>query len=203
MKKNLSQVISIALHPVFIPIWFAIILFNSGYFLNAFLPNAFFKSYIWLLIIIMVIIPTIIILFSYHLGLIESVHSSIPIERIKILLIILVSSFILYFFLKRLHIPIFYLLPIRLTIILTTLLCIFSSFMNVSIHSAGWMNLFTSLYILQYRLIEINIFWIIVIIPILWGLAAQARYVVGKHNRLQIFMGAFLGIITGLSVFMV
>lgn len=63
--------------------------------------------------------------------------------------------------------------------------------MNVSIHSAGWMNLFTSLYILQYRLIEINIFWIIVIIPILWGLAAQARYVVGKHNRLQIFMGAF------------
>lgn len=98
MKKNLSQVISIALHPVFIPIWFAIILFNSGYFLNAFLPNAFFKSYIWLLIIIMVIIPTIIILFSYHLGLIESVHSSIPIERIKILLIILVSSFILYFF---------------------------------------------------------------------------------------------------------
>ncbi|MDI6834049.1 MAG: hypothetical protein QMD02_09445, partial [Bacteroidales bacterium] len=157
MKKFFSQTLSFVLHPIFIPLWFAIVLINSGYFLNSFLNINFYKYYIWLLFIIMIILPIIIVIFSRQLELIESFDSSIPIERIKILLIILLASFFLYFFFQKLNIPLFYLLPVRITIILTILLAIFSSFMNVSIHSAGWMSLFSSLYVLQYKLIEINI----------------------------------------------
>ena len=200
MKKFISQTLSIILHPVFIPLWFAIILMNSGCFLNSYLNIDFFKSYIWLLSIIMIILPIIIVIFSRQLGLIESFDSSIPIDRIKILLIILLASLFLYFFLKKLNIPLFYLLPIRITIILSILLAIFSSFMNVSIHSAGWMSLFSSLYVLQCRLIEINIVWIIVIIPIIWGLACYARHLAGKHNSLQLISGGILGALTGLTI---
>ena len=167
MKKFISQTLSIILHPVFIPLWFAIILINSGYFLNSFLNINFYQSYIWLLSIIMIILPIIIVIFSRQLGLIESFDSSIPIDRIKILLIILLVAFPILF--QKFNVPLFYLLPIRISIILTILLAIFSTFMNVSIHSAGWMSLFSSLYVLQYRLMEINVVWIIVIIPILWG----------------------------------
>lgn len=200
MKRFISQTLSFVLHPVFIPLWFAIVLINSGYFLNSFLNVNFYKSYLWLLIIIMIVLPTIVIIFSQQLGLIESIDSSISIDRIKILLIILLSGFFLYFFFKKIHIPLFYLLPIKISIILTILLVIFSTFMNVSIHSAGWMSLFSSLYVLQSRLIEIHILWIIVIIPILWGLACYARYLAGKHNSLQLFTGAILGVLSGLSV---
>ncbi len=201
MKKFISQTLSIILHPVFIPLWFAIILINSGYFLNSFLNINFYQSYIWLLSIILIILPIIIVIFSRQLGLIESFDSSIPIDRIKILLIILLASFFLYFFFKKLNVPLFYLLPIRISIILTILLAIFSTFMNVSIHSAGWMSLFSSLYVLQYRLMEINIVWIIVIIPILWGLACYARHLAGKHNTLQLIAGGIIGALTGLSIF--
>jgi hypothetical protein len=149
MKKFISQTLSIILHPVFIPLWFSIILMNSGYFLNSFLNINFFKSYIWLLSIIMIILPIIIVIFSQQLGLIENFDSSLPIDRIKILLIILLASLFLYFFFKKLNIPLFYLLPIRITIILSILLAIFSSFMNVSMHIAGWMSLFSSFYVLQ------------------------------------------------------
>jgi hypothetical protein len=200
MKRFISQTLSFVLHPVFIPLWFAIVLINSGYFLNSFLNVNFYKSYLWLLIIIMIVLPTIVIIFSQQLGLIESIDSSISIDRIKILLIILLSGFFLYFFFKKIHIPLFYLLPIKISIILTILLVIFSTFMNVSIHSAGWMSLFSSLYVLQSRLIEIHILWIIVIIPILWGLACYARHLAGKHNSLQLFTGAILGVLSGLSV---
>jgi hypothetical protein len=200
MKRFISQTLSFVLHPVFIPLWFAIVLINSGYFLNSFLNVNFYKSYLWLLIVIMIVLPTIVIIFSQQLGLIESIDSSISIDRIKILLITLLSSFFLYFFFKKIHIPLFYLLPIKISIILTILLVIFSTFMNVSIHSAGWMSLFSSLYVLQSRLIEIHILWIIVIIPILWGLACYARHLAGKHNSLQLFTGAILGVLSGLSV---
>lgn len=200
MKRFISQTLSFVLHPVFIPLWFAIVLINSGYFLNSFLNVNFYKSYLWLLIIIMIVLPTIVIIFSQQLGLIESIDSSISIDRIKILLITLLSGFFLYFFFKKIHIPLFYLLPIKISIILTILLVIFSTFMNVSIHSAGWMSLFSSLYVLQSRLIEIHILWIIVIIPILWGLACYARHLAGKHNSLQLFTGAILGVLSGLSV---
>ncbi len=125
MKKIISQTLSIILHPVFIPLWFAIILINSGYFLNSFLNINFYQSYIWLLSIIMIILPIIIVIFSRQLGLIESIDSSIPIDRIKILLIILSASFFLYFFFKNFIVPLFYLLPIRISIILTILLAIF------------------------------------------------------------------------------
>jgi hypothetical protein len=200
MKRFISQTLSFVLHPVFIPLWFAIVLINSGYFLNSFLNVNFYKSYLWLLIVIMIVLPTIVIIFSQQLGLIESIDSSISIDRIKILLITLLSSFFLYFFFKKIHIPLFYLLPIKISIILTILLVIFSTFMNVSIHSAGWMSLFSSLYVLQCRLIEIHILWIIVIIPILWGLACYARHLAGKHNSLQLITGAILGVLSGLSV---
>ncbi|HON98471.1 MAG TPA: hypothetical protein PK222_09505, partial [Bacteroidales bacterium] len=70
MKKFISQTLSIILHPVFIPLWFAIILINSGYFLNSFLNINFYQSYIWLLSIIMIILPIIIVIFSRQLGLI-------------------------------------------------------------------------------------------------------------------------------------
>jgi hypothetical protein len=200
MKRFISQTLSFVLHPVFIPLWFAIVLINSGYFLNSFLNVNFYKSYLWLLIVIMIVLPTIVIIFSQQLGLIESIDSSISIDRIKILLITLLSGFFLYFFFKKIHIPLFYLLPIKISIILTILLVIFSTFMNVSIHSAGWMSLFSSLYVLQSRLIEIHILWIIVIIPILWGLACYARHLAGKHNSLQLFTGAILGVLSGLSV---
>jgi hypothetical protein len=200
MKRFISQTLSFVLHPVFIPLWFAIVLINSGYFLNSFLNVNFYKSYLWLLIVIMIVLPTIVIIFSQQLGLIESIDSSISIDRIKILLITLLSGFFLYFFFKKIHIPLFYLLPIKISIILTILLVIFSTFMNVSIHSAGWMSLFSSLYVLQSRLIEIHILWIIVIIPILWGLACYARHLAGKHNSLQLITGAILGALSGLSV---
>lgn len=200
MKKFISQTLSFILHPIFIPLWFAIVLINSGYFLNSFLNINFYKSYIWLLSTIMIILPIIIVIFSQQLGLIESFDSSIPIDRIKILLVISLTSFFVYFFFKKLNIPLFYLLPVKISIILSILLAIFSSFMNVSIHSAGWMSLFSSLYVLQCRLIEINIVWIIVIIPILWGLACYARHLAGKHNSLQLIAGGILGALTGLTI---
>jgi len=201
MKKIISQTLSIILHPIFIPLWFALILINSGYFINSFLNINFYRTYIWLISVVMIIAPVLIIILSQQVGLIESIETSIPVERIKILLIILIFSLCLYFFLKNIHIPLFYLLPIRISIILTILLAIFSTFMNVSIHSAGWMSLFSSLYVLQYRLMEINIVWIIVIIPILWGLACYARHLAGKHNTLQLIAGGIIGALTGLSIF--
>lgn len=200
MKKIISQTLSIILHPIFIPLWFALILINSGYFINSFLNINFYRTYIWLISVVMIIAPVLIIILSQQVGLIESIETSIPVERIKILLIILIFSLCLYFFLKNIHIPLFYLLPIKIFIILTTLLAIFSSFMNVSIHSAGWMALFSSLYVLQYRLIEIHIFGIIVLIPIIWGLACYARHLAGKHNILHLITGAVLGAVSGLTV---
>jgi membrane-associated phospholipid phosphatase len=62
------------------------------------------------------------------------------------------------------------------------------------------MSLFSSLYVMQCRLIEINIVWIIVIIPILWGLACYARHLAGKHNSLQLIAGGILGALTGLTI---
>ena len=191
MQKILPTFISILFHPMFMPVYGLLILFNSGTFISYIPYEA--KKFIFLIVLICtVILPASFIPFYLFRKIIDDIHMSTNRERIIPLLINSLFFYLGYVFLNKLQIPPLiksYMLACALTVFLAMLASIR---WKISLHMLGIGGLVGAVLIFSFRLgIDLKTIWMILIL--LAGITGYARLQLNSHNSPQVYSGFLLG----------
>jgi membrane-associated phospholipid phosphatase len=201
MQKVFPPLISILFHPMFMPVYGLLILFNSGTFVSYIPYDA--KKYIFLIVLICtVLLPASFIPFYLFRKIINNIHMSTNKERIIPLIIHCLFFYLAYVFLNKLHIPavlISYMLACAITVFLALLVTIK---WKISLHMVGIGGLIGTVIIFSIRLgIDLKTIWMILIL--FAGLTGYSRLASNSHNPSQIYAGFLLGFLSVSGVLLI
>jgi len=188
---RLFKIISIILHPIFMPI-------ATIYISLALFPNIGFAisknlNFIYLILFFSTIfIPLISVLFLIKVNLVSSLEMSDYNERFFPLLITTVSMFTGYYILEGILILSFLLRDIMMgAIIIVFISSIISKYWKISLHMLGVGGMVGVMFSLNFLYGEImNILIIFILIS---GLLGVARIKEKAHNNLQVYIGFLTG----------
>lgn len=191
MQKTLSNLITILIHPMFMPVYGLLILFNTGTFIS-FLPYDA-KKYIFLIVLICtVILPLSFIPFYLFRKIINDIHMRTNRERIIPLSVNTLFFFMGFFFLNKLQIPPVikaYMLACSISVLMALLVTIK---WKISLHMIGIGGLTGAVILFSYRLgTDLKMIWMILIL--FAGLTGYSRLQSNSHNPIQVYSGFFLG----------
>jgi membrane-associated phospholipid phosphatase len=191
---RLANVISVILHPIFMPaILFALVFYFSPR-ITAPLADEYRWPMFGMLLLMTLVIPLLSTLVLYYLGALPSLRMARRKERVVPFLYIAVFyAFITYFFISRyqpyLNISIM-LAGITFIIFLVTII---TFYWKVSIHSAaisgvvGFLASFTLLYH------ELQLLYPLAFMMVLAGILMSARLYLNAHKPAEVWVGALLG----------
>ncbi|MFP4059536.1 MAG: hypothetical protein ACOC2F_05830 [Bacteroidota bacterium] len=197
MPEKIAKIISYIFHPLLMPTYALLVLFNSGTYLQ-YMPQGPKAIIILLVFTGTFLIPVSLIPVFLYLGLTRSVYFYQRSERFIPLLITTLLYYFTFFFLRNNHLSA-YILSILLTGTISLLAALLISvWWKISLHMIGIGALVGYITGLIIRTGTAHLILFIVIIFIA-GLLGTARLVLKVHTGPQIYTGLFLGIITGFS----
>jgi len=201
MRNILPAIISILFHPIFMPVYGLLILFNSGTFIS-FIPYEA-KKYIFLIVLICtVLLPLSFVPFYLFRKIIEDIHMRSNRERIIPLLVNSLFFYLGYLFLSKLQLPPViksYMLACAVAVILALLVSIR---WKISLHMLGIGGLIGAVILFSYRLgVDLKTIWMVLIL--FAGLTGYARLQLNSHNSLQVYSGFLLGFATVSAILLI
>lgn len=194
MQTKISKTISIVFHPLLIPTYALLIIFNSGTYLSY--VSLYEQKIIYIFVFInTLLIPLSAIPFLYSINIVKSLNMKSKKERIIPLAISAIAYFIAFFLLKSLSfsiskITLYFILFSGIIIIVTLFITIK---WKISIHTIGIGGLI-GLCISISKIYMVNINYILIILVFISGLVSYSRLQLKAHNSLQIYIGLFIGI---------
>lgn len=188
-----SKIISIILHPVFMPLLLFYIIIEGSTLFYYLTQNSLLYTY-FMLLLFTVLLPIISILIKIKIKLVSSLELIVRGERPLALLSSLFWFLCGYYFL----IPIFYTAPILKQIYIGGLLIllisvIISKFWKISLHLlsvGGATGVFLGLEKIHNEFLFFALLFIL-----LSGLLAYARLKEGAHNHTQLYIGFLIGVV--------
>jgi len=201
MRKVFSTLFSILFHPMFMPVYGLLILFNSGTFVSYLPYDA--KKYIFLIVLICtVLLPASFIPFYFFRKIINSIHMTTSKERIIPMVINSLFFYLGYVFLNKLQIPaiiISYMLACAITVFLAMLITIK---WKISLHMVGIGGLIGAVIMFSVRLgSDLKTIWMVLII--FAGLTGYSRLGLNSHNPQQVYIGFLLGLLSAAGVLLI
>lgn len=193
----ISKLVSYIFHPLLIPTFGLILLFNTGSYLSYLPFNAQRAIYI-IVFISTFILPLSFMPFFLYTEKISSIFLHKKKERLIPLIITVIFYFFAYYILTNLNAP----KIIRLFMFGGTcsvlLALLITYFWKISTHAMGIGGLLALAIIISFRLmVDLNL--IIMSLILICGIIGTARIYLQAHNPLQVFSGLMLGF---LSVFL-
>lgn len=191
MRNIFPAIISVVCHPMLMPAYGLLILFNSGTFIS-FIPYQA-KKYIFLIVLICtVLLPLSFIPFYLFRKIIDDIHMRSNRERIVPLLVNSLFFYLGYLFLSKLQLPPLiksYMLACAATVFLGLLVSIW---WKISLHMLGIGGLIGAVILFSYRLdVDLRTIWMVLIL--FAGLTGYARLRLDAHDALQVYSGFLLG----------
>jgi len=192
-QKKISQFISIIFHPLLIPSYTLLIIFNSGTFYS-FIPFHTQRVFYVLIALTTFVIPISIMPFLLNLKIVSGFMLQERKDRIIPLLITSISYFFTLYLLSRLpfHVPEFINNYIFASALLIFITLIISMKWKISAHAIGIGGLLGSIIIFSVAYYA-NLVYLISLIAIISGLIAYARLYLQEHKPFQIYSGFILG----------
>ena len=192
MQKVLATIFSVVFHPIFMPVYGLLILFNSGTFIS-YLPYDV-KKFIFLIILIStVILPLSFVPFYLYRKIIRNVHMDSHRERIIPLLLTTVFFYLGYILLNKSQLP-----EILKSYMLASASAVFLAMIvslkwKISLHMLGIGGLIGAVLVFSFRLmVDLTTIWMILIL--IAGLVGYARLQLKIHNPAQVYIGFSLGL---------
>jgi len=202
IRNNLfAKIISYIFHPVFLPLYCLIMLFNlNSYFsfeliLKAKLLLIAFVS------ITTIIFPLTIIFLMKRQGIIKSLFMETKQERIYPYFIITIFYFLTYNLFRQVQLPSMYILSMLGASILLLIVSVLNFWLKISVHLVGIGGLFGIITALALSL-SINLIFQIIIIIFIAGLIGYSRLKLNSHKPYEIYSGFIVGAVIMLSVFL-
>ncbi len=191
MTKSISNIISWIFHPVLVPLWGIILIFNSGSYISHLSWDAK-RIILGILLFATILMPIISVSLLYFQHIIKDVTLSTSRDRIVALTAFSIFYIFCWYLLQRLpisrHIQ-FYMLNLAVLSILSLLINIK---WNISTHMIGIGALVGTMLGFAFRRgIDLQI--IIMILFIAAGLTGYSRLIQNKNNPTQVYVGFLLG----------
>lgn len=189
--KLTAKLISILLHPVFMPLIGIFIIYNTGVYSTGL--NWEVKKYTYLLgALFSIFMPVSILMLLLYFRQVQEIELSDKRERILPVLISAFSQFLLFVVIKRV-LPLSIVQAYIFSIVVLSLLLFVSTFrLKLSMHMLGLGGLSGLLFILSNNY-QIDVFYLFVLALLLSGLVASIRYYLKAHNFTEIISGYLLG----------
>jgi len=192
IETGIARAISLILHPMLLPTYALVILFNLQVYFTVAIPlNAKWMIAI-LVFIITGLLPILLTVLMAKLGIIRSLHMSAREERIWPFITTALLYYLAYYLLKQLDLS-----PVFVRFMLGAFLAVaaglvVSFFWKISIHMIGMGGLVGAFTGLSLRLM-IDMPLLIVILILLSGLTGFARLKLSAHHPLQVLAGFIAG----------
>ncbi|MBU0764202.1 MAG: PAP2 family protein [Bacteroidetes bacterium] len=198
--RILSKVLSVILHPVFMPMAGVFLVFNSG--TAATLTTMEYQRSIYIIVFICtVLLPMSIIPFFVFRKPVKNLPADTPRERLAPLLITFLFYYICYFLISRLTVPQLlegFLLAIAVTVFLVLVI---TFFWKISIHTTGIGGIAGIIFFISERY-RADMLVPLMLVIIAAGIVACARLQLQSHKPSQVYAGFGLGAFTvGLTMY--
>ncbi|SRR5690606_14199052 len=193
MAKKFAQIVSIILHPVFIPTLGFLLFFNSGFYFSFITWEA--KRFVLMIVLLSTGILPLLAMALLSINPKFETSSESGTSRALPLLISSVSYYAGYLLLNRINAyPVFKIFLIASVLVIVVLL-ILSLKWKISSHMAAMGGLTGALLALSFRT-GINPVWAIVLVIVASGLVGTSRLILGKNRLKYLEIGYLLGFAT-------
>ncbi len=202
MEQKIAKVISVALHPLLIPTYTFVILFNLNYYFSIIIPYQVKYLIVGIIFITTFLIPASFVLIMLRRKMIGSLKMESRDERLSPLVVSAIFIFLSWYMVSQLNIsrmyPLF-LLGSGITII-ATILINFKE--KISLHMVGIGGMLGVFIGISLRF-NVDMIYIIIMIVLLSGLVGYARLTLNAHTQSEVYKGFFTGLLIMISVFLI
>lgn len=192
MQEKIPKIISLIFHPLLIPSYLFISVFNMNSYVSLLIPTTAKFLIFSLVFIATFLFPLLIILIMKRRGLIKSLQMESKEERVYPFLLTGIFFFLSYYMLKQIQISeVFHLFLLGITILVFLSLLI-NFFSKISIHMVGIGGIAGALTGISIR-INLDLVLLISFTILLAGFIGFARLKLKSHQPIQIYTGYLLG----------
>jgi hypothetical protein len=194
METKLSRGLSFVFHPLLIPAYVLLMLFNLDGFIARSLPLSYKMILLGVVILTTVLFPLFLTWMLYRLKIISSMFIPRREERVYPILAISVFYYITYFLLSGIHISNIFSYYMLGATLLATLVLMVNFYMKISLHMVG-IGSFTGLFLGLSLNFGISLNTQIIAGILLGGIIGFARLKSGSHQPADIYTGFLTGVV--------
>ncbi len=193
MKKSIAHIISTVFQPLLMPTYGVMLLFAYTYF-----GTMYIKQF-WLIVtpvfLFSFIIPAILILMLYRMGLVSDLSINVRRQRFFPYLITLISYSVMTFFYYRMQMPKWFLMMIVASIAIMIIAILITLVWKISAHMFGIGGLIGGAMAVTYFVEHSNPCYMFMGLFVLAGLIGTSRLILKRHTLAQVNAGFLLGFI--------
>jgi len=202
MEDKFAKTISILFHPVLIPSWFTLILFNSNTYISLLIPLQLKYILFTMIFITTAMFPLLFVVMMVKRKIISDIFMRKREDRIYPLAITAIFYFLSYYLIRQLPLYDVFSLFLLGSTFLVFFSFLITFFWKISIHLIGIGGLLGGL---TGLVIPLNLDFITMIIYglLIAGLLGFARLQLNAHKPLQVYTGFILAFFVMLTIFLI
>lgn len=186
------KLISTVFHPLFMPLFGLILVFNFSTFVNSSVPSDVQWITIFTVFIFTCLLPLLNVLYLQHKGMVKSIYLETKNERRLPYAITIIYYVILYYFLKELQLPQILYLIILGSMLASILAFIINFKWKISAHMIGVGGLVGMILGISERLtLDLNA--LLIFLFLVSGAVGFSRLRLKAHSSAQVYTGFFVG----------
>ncbi|MEZ5197133.1 MAG: hypothetical protein R2764_12220 [Bacteroidales bacterium] len=193
MELKIAKIVSVLFHPLLIPAYTTLLLFNLNSYIAFQIPYQAKLLILGMIVITTFFFPVLFILIMKRRGMIKSLQMENREERLYPFIITAIFYFLTYQMIRQLQIPDVYKLFILGSAILVLLSMGINFFMKISIHMVGIGGMLGALIGLSLH-INLNMVYSIILIIVISGIVGFSRLKLDAHKPLQVYSGFLMGV---------
>lgn len=199
MEKRIAQIISYTFHPLLIPTYSLLIVFNANAYFSFLLP---FNAKVLLLIMMVVstvLIPVFIFSIFRYKKIISSLQMETKEERMYPYLSITIIYYLTYTLFTNTKIPAIYSFYLLIATVLSIVLLFINLRWKICMHTAA-MGGMTAMFIGLYYQLGLNLLPIIILLILCSGFVGFARLKLNSHKPSEVYVGWLVGAIVFITM---
>ncbi len=202
MEDKFAKTISILFHPVLIPSWFTLILFNSNTYISLLIPLQLKYILFTMIFITTAMFPLLFVVMMVKRKVVSDIYLRKREDRIYPFAITAIFYFLSYYLIRQLPLyDVFSLFLLGSTFLVFFSLLI-TLFWKISTHLIGIGGLLGALTGIVIRL-NIDLSGMIIYGLVVAGLLGFARLQLNAHKPLQVYTGFLLAFFVMISIFLI
>lgn len=189
--KSISHIISSIFQPLLMPTYGVLLIFIYTYF-GAMYTNQFWQI-IMPVVLFSFVIPAILIVIIFRMGVISDLSLKIRRERFYPYIITLLSYSAMIIFYYRMHMPKWFLMILASSVLIMVIAIIITLKWKISAHMFGVGGLIGGAMAVSYYVERTNPYYMFMGLFLMAGLVGTSRLILRRHTLYQVIAGFLLG----------
>ncbi|MCD4664520.1 MAG: hypothetical protein K8R68_04550 [Bacteroidales bacterium] len=201
MEEKIAKIISVLFHPLLIPSYTFLILFNLNSYISLIIPYSAKMLMISMVFITTCLFPLLFVFMMKRRGIVKTLQMNTREERVYPFSVTAIFYFLAYHLLKQLQISDVYYIFLLGSALLVIIALLINFYWKISIHMISMGGMLGAFIGISFRL-EIELITIIALSVLISGAVGFARLRLSSHEPIQIYTGFLSGVLVMLLIFL-